>query len=275
MMKSFSKTQVILTFQCSHPWPDGLWGLLDLWARYEDIGLAPERYGSAEMRTFLITAWDKVKMEQTWERASGGIFKRKRPWNMVGQVLSNWNRYTRQPIRTLSFFDLWLDQDFFADEQRVGRFLELCRDIYTWGHMDHGYVACDTEYEQKNSITPGGMRGGPNLEYALPGIYWANFFGPTYVHWLGEEKFESLETFYKERLADGGWLLLTRPSVLEYQDPALRVHEAGIIHYLGRHAFFELEDPWKPTYRPDFWGESGSPNGSMPGRTLRLYSRPK
>nr|QCO92916.1 hypothetical protein [uncultured bacterium] len=252
------KAQVRVDFQCSHPWPDGLWGLLDCWTKYEDVGLAPERYGSSERRTFPLIRWNKKDMEQTWIRASGGVFKRKSPWNMSALIFFTWNRYRRLPVKAISFFTLWVDAEFFSSGQRVERFFELCKDLYTWGSMDHGYVAHENEYRLKNSLTPDGRGqiGGANLKIALPGIYWANFFGPLYVKWLGEEKFKNLKTYYKERLPNGGWLFVTLPHVLEYEEPGSQAKEREIISLLGRDAFFEIEDSQKPTGVPNFWEES-------------------
>lgn len=249
------KAQVTVDFQCSHPWPDGLWELLDIWAKYEDVGLAPERYGSSEMRTFPLVQWNKEEMEQTWMRTKGGVFKKKSPWDMSAMVFFMWNHYKRLPIKAISLFTLWIDTEFFSNEERVERFLEFCKDLYKWGDMDHGYVALESEYRVKNSLGHGkeGPLGGANLKIALPGIYWANFFGPLYVKWLGEEKFEDLIIYYKEKLPDGGWLLVTRPQVLEDVSLFFHAQERDIIHHLGKDAFFEIEDPSKKTITPHFW----------------------
>ena len=70
--------------------------------------------------------------------------------------------------------------------------------------MDHGYVAHRIEFLQKNKFGQDGGIGGANLKLGLPGIYWANFFGPRYVKWFGESKFESLSVSSKEPLPGGG-----------------------------------------------------------------------
>lgn len=238
------------SFQALHPWnhaTDAL-RLLDILHKYGDVGLSPSRYGSSDARTFDLAQLDMAKIEETWMRVGGGHIKGPRPWNMSIMILCV--KGLGSPV--VSLFAIWVNQNYFEDARRAARFLDLCKDIYSWGKMDFGYVAHEDEYSLKNERGPGRGVGGANLKFALPGIYWANFFGPVYAQWFGNDKFESIETHFKERLTDGGWLLVSRPSVLEYSSPELRMHETGIIYALGREAFFEMDDPNKPTRTPDF-----------------------
>jgi hypothetical protein len=248
------KIKVKLSFQALHPWNTADHGLrlLKLLQDYGDVDLSPSRFGSSEARTFPFEDFDTSRIEEIWMRVGGGTIKGPRPWNMLVSIFYVEGRMGT----TISRFTLWLAPKFFEDPNRVTRFLQLCKEIYVWGSMDHGYVTHESEYEAKNSLGPASGVGGPNLKYALPGIYWANFFGPVYAKWLGDEKFESMETFHKEKLPDGGWLLVTRPNVLEYEGAALRMHETEIIHVLGREAFFEIDDPDKETITPSSWERS-------------------
>jgi hypothetical protein len=245
------QAKIVADFQALHPWKSAadVVRLFDILHSYEDVGLSPNRYGSSDVRTFDLTQLDMATIEETWMRVGGGIIKGPRPWNMLISIL--FIKKSRG-IPALSTFTVWLNQTYFKDPGRATRFLDWCKDVYSWGKMDHGYVALEDEYSLKNDLGPGRSVGGANLKVALPGIYWANFFGPIYSKWFGDGKFELIETHLKERLTDGGWLLVTRPSVLEYSNPELRLHETGIIHALGREAFFEMEDPLKPTKSPDF-----------------------
>jgi hypothetical protein len=242
------EARVVTHFQCSRPWDNIAKAieLIDLLQGYDDIGVSPERYGSSDARTFELANLQQSDVERIWMKAGGGHFKRKLPWNV--QILVFFIKSRGGLV--ISHFWLWLDASFFQDSKRVARYLDLCKEIYSWGRMDHGYVAHEAEYVIKNRFGPGSGVGGANLRIALPGIYWANFFGPIYTEWFGEDKFQSLATHYKEKLPDGGWLIVTCPSVLTYDDVRLQDHEKQMIRHLGEHAFFEMDNPDKQTKTP-------------------------
>lgn len=241
------QNEVVLRFQFVNPWtePNCAVEFIDILAKYDDVGLRPERYGPYE-RTSAIETLTESQIEEYWKEGDGGTFRRKKPWNMVISI----STYESSMTLIVSHFRMYLKARFFTEEHRVKRFLDLCQELYTWGQIDHGCIYLDEEYQRKNRFGEGRGVGGPNLKYALPGIYWANFFGPSYVEWFGEGKFSSLETHYKERLPDGGWLLIARPDLLVWDEAKIKAHEKYIIYHLGREAFFEMDDPGKQTITP-------------------------
>lgn len=236
-----------IRFQCWIPWrePHKAFELIELFQKYEDVGLSPKHYGPSDARTFDLSDLDESYIEETWTKVKGGTFKAKKPWGFIGYVFYIFN--LKGPVS--SEFHFSLDQKYFDDEERVSRFLELSKDIYYWGKMDHGYIASNIETESKNSLGTGGW-GGANLKISLPGIYWLNFFGPRYVNWLGAEKFEKLEVYKKEKLNDGGWMIFSRPDLLNYESKAIRNEEKKIIKLIGDKAFFEKNKPWKKLITP-------------------------
>jgi hypothetical protein len=239
-------------FQSSASWADvnKPVELLELLNKYDAIGLSPERYGSSSARTFDISKLDMEYIQKRWY-LDGGYFKRKDPWDLHLYVFCVYSEDT--PVKS----NLWikLDGRFFEARERCSAFIECCTGIYQWGSVDHAYVALQDEYEEKNSFGEGSGVGGPNLGIALPGIYWANFFGPIYTRWLGEERFRTLEAHRKEQLPNGGWLIIARPNPLIYDEPSTRAHERQIMAHLGRDAFFEMENSDKPIKTPDFSNE--------------------
>jgi len=238
-------------FQSSKPWPESEkpFQLLRILSGYADVGLSPARFGASESRTFALDSLGESAILEIWRKVGGGIMKAPKPWSFIVQIFyikTTW-------ARAISSLWLYLDEDFFLEKDRTLRFLELCKDIYAWGRMDHGLVAHEMEYKIKNELGAGAGVGGPNLTVSLPGVYWANFFGPVYVEWFGRQKFENLNALKKEPLEDGGWFILTRESPLQHDNRAARQAEERIIKDLGQSAFFEKRNPNKKTETPDLF----------------------
>ena len=221
--------------------------LLEILNQYRDLDLAPIRYVSSTVRTFQIQSYTEADLGALWTRVGGGVFKTGKKWNCVFHV------FFFKPPKGGGMSSLWIhiDEEYFRDQERSSRFVDLCKALYSWGKMDHGYVALEDEYRTKNVLGEGGV-GGPNLKVAIPGVYWANFFGPVYVKWLGEERFRTLDGFATERLSDGGWLVFARQVLFEYESRSVKRQEKRLMRHLGREAFFERQRPFKRAKTPDF-----------------------
>jgi len=117
-----------------------------------------------------------------------------------------------------------------------------------------------------------------NPTLGLSGIYWANFFGPAYVDFFSQDLIQSAPALSKKKLSDGGYLLTTAKSPLDYQSPETKKTEQALIDHLGRAAFFDknmperiLRSPFprgddlsKSLRRPSFFlRESGSVQGQL------------
>ena len=88
--------------------------------------------------------------------------------------------------------------------------------------------------------------------YGIPGVYWANFFGPIYVRLFGREKFLTVPAYQREEMPNGSFLLLTSASPVHYTYPKARAFERAIVDHLGQHAFFEKKRPQKAILAPRF-----------------------
>jgi hypothetical protein len=248
-----SKLKVKTSFQSLNAW-DGIikcFELLDLLEKYEEMGLMPDRYGTSDRRTFALSDLSESQIQNCWSKVNGGIFKRKYPWHFMIMVFFM-KTVPKAKITPISNLAIWIDAEYFSDNARQRRYIELCNDICSWGNMHYGFIALDQEYETKNSFGPGRGVGGANLHRGLPGIYWANFFGPEYAEWLGKERFTSIDVHRLEELPHGGWMVITRPDLLIWADPSIRENEQRIMNHLGRDAFFEMEYPDKPISIPPF-----------------------
>lgn len=178
------------------------------------------------------------------------------------------------------WLNMGLDMAFFANEGHGQHFLQFARDLYQWGDMVYGFVAHPKDYKAQTWLPQQVVIGnklvgavGQKVMEALPGIFWANFFGPDYVDWFGREKFDRLPCYRLEELPDGGRLVLTSPSPLAY-DTSGETQEA-IKHYLGRLAFGDVQHPERPTISPFQDGVIQLPDESAdwPQRLVDLHKQ--
>lgn len=151
--------------------------------------------------------------------------------------------------------NMGLDIAFFTKKDQVEHFLQFAKSLYQWGDMFYGFVANRQDYKAQTWLPQQVIIGnklvgavGQKVMEALPGIFWANFFGPDYVDWFGRDKFDRLPCYRLEELPDGGRLILTSPSPLDY-DASGETQEA-LKHYLGRLAFGDVQHPERPTISP-------------------------
>jgi hypothetical protein len=93
--------------------------------------------------------------------------------------------------------------------------------------------------------------------WALPGIYWANFFGAPYVAMLSRARLESVPGCRVAWLSGGGALLLLgeAPRPRKSFDKS-RKHRDAVKNHLGREYFYHPKDGWPLHQRrrqtPDF-----------------------
>ena len=140
--------------------------------------------------------------------------------------------------------------------------LALGRDIFHTIDGQYGF-ACDRhEYMAKNMTEwwvhlqtgrrQGGKHCGHDRTRHLPGVYWANFFGPTYVKFFGEDRLEGAPAYAKERLDCEGWLLVTAKSPDAWESPEVKSIQESLVDHMGRDAFFNIANPDRPTTAPRF-----------------------
>ena len=93
---------------------------------------------------------------------------------------------------------------------------------------------------------------GGTPEWGLVDIYWMNLFGPPYVEFFGEEKLLTAPCYRRERLPDGGFLILTSPSPLLHDKPETKKLETALKDHLNNDAFFDRSNPEKKLRAPRF-----------------------
>jgi hypothetical protein len=97
----------------------------------------------------------------------------------------------------------------------------------------------------------GGKAHGTDLNKHVPGIYWANYFGPAYIEFFGEERLRSAPAA-EIRQAQRSCILVTAPSPFLWASKEVKEREQRIRGHLGAEAFFLLDDPDRLTRAPRF-----------------------
>jgi hypothetical protein len=244
---------VRIDFYSNASWKGRMQALLDL--LMAQTLLRPDKIGhrlDKKKDTLELTVEQVPHLEKRWKEAIHIPFFKYDPeyWLILNRHLMR--PKNAEPDR----LNMGLDITFFATKDHVEHFLQFSKSLYQWGDMLYGFVANRQDYKAQTWLPQQviignklvGAVGDNEVMNALPGIFWANFFGPDYVDWFGREKFDRLPCYRLEELPDGGRLVLTSPSPLEY-DTSGETQEA-IKHYLGRLAFGDVQHPERPTISP-------------------------
>ena len=266
-------TSVKISLKSTHDWSSvaNAQALVDALVAAGDYWV-PEKLDRKEPERFAFDTQDLQQLIELWTSEVRWVFLKRRKPYPVSLVIRMFAREDQK------FNELTggVDERYFKDQTNVERLLVGARHLYDWGGATHAFLAHDQDWNDKNYLgAPTRLgsgkitsTGGLWLEDGLPGIYWANFFGPVYVKFFGVDKFRTVPAFHKEELKDGGYLLLAAESPLDYARPEVRALERKIIDHLGRDAFFDRSRPGARTRAPQFEFQQAA--SSQPRQELAL-----
>jgi hypothetical protein len=164
----------------------------------------------------------------------GIIASRSRPVKTSFVVSSN-------DFMMFDYLSLSIDSKWFADSERLEKFVTVAKDLYSITQANSGYIQnWRSERVIGETVDDQGNITGfnpPKVRWTLRGLFWANFFGPEYVNMFGNEKLHSAPWHKIEELPDGGLLGLMSESPFdavksEYQSLKKRLYAT-----LGEAAF--------------------------------------
>jgi len=178
--------------------------------------------------------------------------------------LLRWNPVQVQIIVELDDFanfdslSLHVAKSYFADFSNLSGFLEISRKLYSLLSPCYGDLSTWEMHRRVKSSSVESWPGTDLVRKGLPGIYWANFFGPEYVGMFGRNQLFSAPCFKVEELPVGGALLILTESPLDFErGPSVFEHRRDAVRrHLGIDAFYG--DDSKPATRfPNFrfWKE--------------------
>ncbi|HEX5084341.1 MAG TPA: hypothetical protein VFY40_20035 [Blastocatellia bacterium] len=109
------------------------------------------------------------------------------------------------------------------------------------------------EFDAKNMVrTPEVVEAvGVQIEKALPGLYWLNYFGPPYLQLIGKERLLSAPAYEVQAVADGVFIG-SGDNPKEWNGLEYKGREQQVITHLGEQFFFSKQDPRRETKAPDF-----------------------
>lgn len=147
-----------------------------------------------------------------------------------------------------------------GDHGRITECLEFAHDIFDAAHGQCGHLCDREEYWSKNvtgawtgrlGSSEGGRAHGTDRRKHLPGLYWANLFGPAYIDFFGTERLASAPA-HTIRRGERSWVLLSSATPCAWRQPETVLCETKMREHLGSDAFFQLEKPDRPTRAPTF-----------------------
>jgi|SRR5467141_144212 len=143
--------------------------------------------------------------------------------------------------------------EYFQREENLGRFLEFSEELYGLTKPFYGEVSHKKDWDDKTVvITPVKIGDrtvkaethlSPQPTKGIPGIFWANFFGPTFVDFYSKAKLENAPGYSKKELPDGGLLILTSKSPLDYPRPETKKVERDLLEHLGKDTVLDKTAP--------------------------------
>lgn len=224
-------------------------------------GFLPERFGTHEP---LRTRFDPGRTEdfrRLWlgsairpDYSVGSLlFTRKTGYSYAGSV--HWWRGQNR----LNVISLQVRETSTAVCREA---LALMKDVFTALDGQYGYCCDREEFVCKNMTgwwrdpqsgrVQGGKASGYDRTRHLPGIYWANLFGPAYESFFGPGRLESAPAYSAERVGAHSWLLLSSATPWEWDTPDATRLTTGLADHLGRDAFFDQGNPEAQTRAPRF-----------------------
>lgn len=212
----------------------------------------PDRYNNSEPVKWPFDRQEIDKVIQLWMTGGTGImlkrlsipkydldFSGERP-NLVVKVQAS----------------LYLENKFLRDPAGLEASLNFAKLLYelfrpAYGHAEHAKdFSAKNQLTYKQGVTVVQKWVGRKLDKCLPGVYWANWFGPEYVKFFGAEKFKSAPCYRNEELSDGGYLILISPSPFDYGEAETAEAERALMDHLGVDAFFDTKQHERDTRSP-------------------------
>lgn len=215
----------------------------------------PERYNSAEPVRYPYSPIRITEVVDKWIKENiGMILKRLSPPKYEMDFTGQRNR-----LLVKNQLTIYLDTMLFKESQSVDGCLEFLNALYAvlrpvWGYSVHrkDYLAKNLQitYRDEGNVSRVETWLGRDLSKCLSGIYWANWFSPAYVEFFGRERLESAPCFKKKCLPDGGYLILTASTPMEFGTSETKHVEHALREHLGADAFFDIRMPHRPMRSP-------------------------
>ena len=187
------------------------------------------------------------------------------PMQLLMRRSESINTGTIMSAGPINWEGLSAEEAFFRRQENITAFLQLSQQLYGVFKPHYGRICHQGERNSQNTIYtyfPKGhaMEGkvysekgfGGNTRQGIPGVYWANFFGRIYVDTIGRGKFLTAPCYRREELPDGGFLLITSESPLDWDKPDVQELRKAMRDHLGYEYFCDIKNPDRRCKVPSF-----------------------
>jgi len=248
-----------------------LWTLEDIFAESRmkellsiitshDQSLCPDKWQYNDERSYPFSTETIDATIRSWQedldaRINGRL------WVYLKRTDKNEVMYTLDLIHTEEFpfstVDIHLGEEYFKKRGRTEIFLELLEKLYFFCKAE--YLVCfhTLDLKKKYMRYPKEGKNGENIPTFwlkpaayMPAIGWLTIFGPRYAK-LIDTRVKNVSA-YRKQMSDGGIMLLTSKSPLEYGEKHTLKCEENLKQVLPSELFFNPSNPSGPYLSPDY-----------------------
>src|SRR2546428_11834300 len=215
----------------------------DFLVTVEKFDFVPKKFGDEDPPKQNFDLRSTGKLIEAWVKHPGQLILERLGRRGFQALLHLSSAGKRPGLITFAVHD-----EYFRDDRGISKFLEFSEELYRIFRPFHGEISHRKDWENKTVIIKPMKMGGRivNAEShepvqptkGLPGIFWANFFGPPFVDFYSKAKLQAAPGYVKKELFDGGYLILTSKSPLEYMKPEAKKMERNLTEYLGADTVF-------------------------------------
>lgn len=194
---------------------------------------------------------NRTGQEANPDKPNGEIWIERRRRPKMSTCRIEWIRGPHTPF-SKSFY--YIEREYIKDTNHLEAWLGFCWPLLGFHGAWFAAVCLDSEWEDHNVLTykkrrlpdwPDGYKvqhgTGTELQKGVPGVYWGTYFGPFYVDWFGQEKFETLPCIDKQELPTGGIFFTTAPTPFDWDKPETRAMQRAVMDHLGADTFFDVQ----------------------------------
>jgi hypothetical protein len=182
-----------------------------------------------------IMGYDALK--EIWTNSNNLLFIRESKYRCQLALMLDGLTVRVKPIT------LWMDEDWFSTLEQIQLFIAISKVLYEIIQPEFGFIhKTDDKIKMATFHHPklGNTVLPINLNKGIPGIYWANFYGPNIIKSIGKDRLLSASWYRYENLSDGGLFSLTGSSPVS--DSPSRYIQRKLERELGEKQFYNVDN---------------------------------
>ncbi|MDQ7827209.1 MAG: hypothetical protein RDV48_30730 [Candidatus Eremiobacteraeota bacterium] len=146
-------------------------------------------------------------------------------------IIVCWNRGAHALFNEIAF---WIGSEYLSTGYGTEPLLRIGESLFDYTGGLYGFI---TRYDAEESHFQ-----RERLNEHLPGIFWAQFLGPLYIDFFGEERIKSAPCYDRKTLTNGGVFLQTAQFPTGQEAPEDRESEKILKDFLNHDAFQDISE---------------------------------